>query len=205
MTEASSDPRDEITSLLIAWSGGDPSALQDLTPLVHSRLLRMAASFLRHENPGHTLQTAALVNEAFLGLVHQNRVQWQDRAHFFAIAGRLMRRILVDHARRKGYQKRGGDWQRVPDSVLEDLPTSHQTTDLVALEEALQALEDENQELARIVEMRFFGGMKVEEIAAATGLSSTTLNRRWRLARAWLRREMSPSSPEQNPDSSKPE
>ena len=153
----------------------------------------MAASFLRQERTGHTLQTTALVNEAYLGLVDQNRVQWQDRAHFFAIAGRVMRRILVDHARRKGSQKRGGAWQRVSDAALEELAPDPQGPDLIALEDALNALHQENPKLVRIVEMRFFGGLSVKEMAAVTGSSPTTLNRHWRLARAWLRREMGPA------------
>ncbi len=193
MPHPQTNHRDQITSLLLAWSAGDEDALRRLTPLVHGRLVRMAASFLRQERTGHTLQTTALVNEAYLGLVDQNRVQWQDRAHFFAIAGRVMRRILVDHARRKGSQKRGGAWQRVSDAALEELAPDPQGPDLIALEDALNALHQENPKLVRIVEMRFFGGLSVKEMAAVTGSSPTTLNRHWRLARAWLRREMGPA------------
>lgn len=184
--EASS--RDEITALLLAWSSGDATALDRLMPLVYDRLCAMAASFLRAERPEHTLQTAALVNEAYLGLIDQTRVQWRDRAHFFAIAGRIMRRVLVDSARRKGYQKRGGDWQRVTEEILARLTIEDRAPDLIALDDALEALERENPELVRLVEMRFFGGLKIEEMVEVTGQSSTTLNRRWRLARAWLRK-----------------
>ena len=180
----------EITGLLRAWSAGDKTALEALMPLVYDRLRRLAANFLRQERAGHTLQTGALVNEAYLVLVDQNRVQWQDRAHFFALAGRMMRRILIDHARRKHYQKRGGEWQRVSEEVLRLLPEDLPGPDLMALDDALEALEQRQPELVRIVEMRFFGGLSVEEMVAVTGLSSTTLNRRWRMARAWLRREL---------------
>ncbi len=186
--EASS--KDEITTLLLAWSSGDGTALNRLMPLVYDRLRAMAANFLRSERTGNTLQTAALVNEAYIGLIDQTRVQWQDRAHFFAIAGRIMRRILIDSARRKGYQKRGGDWQRVSEEILARLRIEDRAPDLVALDDALEALERENPELVRLVEMRFFGGLKIEEMVEVTGQSSTTLNRRWRLARAWLRKSL---------------
>jgi RNA polymerase sigma factor (TIGR02999 family) len=181
---------EDITGLLQAWSGGDGAALEALMPLVYDRLRRLAASFLRQERAGHTLQTGALVNEAYLALVDQTRVQWQDRAHFFALAGRMMRRILIDHARRKKYQKRGGEWQRLPEEALAALATELPDPDLIALDDAMEALEREQPELVRIVEMRFFGGLNVEEMVAVTGLSSTSLNRRWRMARAWLRREL---------------
>jgi RNA polymerase sigma factor (TIGR02999 family) len=190
----------DITALLVDWSAGDRDALEGLMPLVYDRLRRMAASFLRQERQGHTLQTGALVHEAFLVLVDQNRVQWQGRAHFFAIAGRMMRRILIDHARRKGYRKRGGDWQRLPEEALDVLPEQLPGTDLVALNDALEALEKEQPELVRIVEMRFFGGLSVEEMKAVTGHSSTTLNRRWRMARAWLRRELRGDPEEETPE-----
>jgi len=181
---------EDITGLLQAWSGGDGAALEALMPLVYDRLRRLAAGFLRQERAGHTLQTRALVNEAYLVLVDQTRVQWQDRAHFFALAGRMMRRILIDHARRKKYQKRGGEWQRLPEEALAALATELPDPDLIALDDAMEALEREQPELVRIVEMRFFGGLNVEEMVAVTGLSSTSLNRRWRMARAWLRREL---------------
>jgi len=190
MTSEELSAQNEVTSLLLAWSAGDSAALRRLIPKVHERLKRMAGSFLRQERGDHTLQTTALVNEAFLGLVDQDRVQWQDRAHFFAIAGRIMRRILVDHARSKGYQKRGGGWQRLPEAALENLEASPQSTHLIALEDALNSLAKENPKLVKIVEMRFFAGLRAKEMSAVTGLSSTTLNRQWHLARAWLRREM---------------
>ena len=175
----------EITRLLVAWSDGDGGALERLMPLVDQRLQALAASFLRHERPDHTLQTAALVNEAFLRLIDQDRVRWQDRAHFFALAGQMMRRILVDHARRANYGKRGGGSERVPEEILERFSVER-PDDLVALDEALKSLAELDSEQARIVEMRYFGGLNKEEIAAVLGISRSTVTRRWRLARAWL-------------------
>ena len=177
----------EITRLLVAWSGGDEHAVDRLVPLVHDRLRRLAASFLNRERPDHTLQTQALVNEAYLRLIDQGRVSWRDRAHFFAIAGRLMRRILVDHARRRGYVKRGGEAQRVSPAELENL-TIDRSPELVALDDALTALAKRDEQLARLVELRYFGGLTKEEIAEVLGISSATVTRRWRMAKAWLYR-----------------
>ncbi|MEM7584554.1 MAG: sigma-70 family RNA polymerase sigma factor [Acidobacteriota bacterium] len=179
----------EITTLLMAWSDGNHEALDELMPLVNRRLQALAASFLRSERADHTLQTAALVNEAFLKLIDQDQVRWRDRAHFFALAGRMMRRILVDHARSAGYAKRGGGFERVSEEALERVPVER-PKDLVALDEALSALAELDPEQARIVEMRYFGGLTKEEIAVVIGISRATVTRRWRLARAWLFRTL---------------
>ena len=154
-------------------------------PLVYRRLHALAANFLRHERPDHTLQTGALVNEAFLRLVDQKRVQWRDRAHFFALAGQFMRRILVDHARRLGYVKHGGGFEHISDEILEHTPVER-PADLLALDEALNTLAKLDAEQARLVEMRYFGGLSKEDIAQVLGISRTTVTRRFRLARAWL-------------------
>ena len=183
MTETSA----EITGLLVSWSCGDEKAIDRLMPLVHSRLRRLAAGFLNQERPDHTLQTQALVNEAYLRLIDQSRVSWRDRAHFFAIAGRLMRRILVDHARRRGYVKHGGQAKRVAPEELERL-TIDRSEELVALDEALVTLATRDRQLARLVELRYFGGLTKEEIAEVLGISSATVTRRWRMAKAWLYR-----------------
>jgi len=175
----------DITALLLAWSAGEAAALDRLMPLVYRRLNALAADFLRQERPDHTLQTGALVNEAFLRLVDQDRVQWKDRAHFFALAGQMMRRILVDHARRLGYAKRGGGFEQVSDEILEHTPVER-PADLVALDEALHRLAELSPEQARLVEMRYFGGLSKEEIALVLDISRTTVTRRFRLARAWL-------------------
>ncbi|MEE8524467.1 MAG: sigma-70 family RNA polymerase sigma factor [Thermoanaerobaculia bacterium] len=177
----------EITELLIAWSQGEEQAIDRLAPLVHDRLRRLAASFMNRERPDHTLQTQALVNEAYLRLIDQNQVSWRDRAHFFAIAGRMMRRILVDHARGLGYAKRGGEAQRIAAEELEDMPADR-PPELVALDEALDTLAGKDPQLARLVELRYFGGLNREEIAEVLGISGATVTRRWRMARAWLYR-----------------
>jgi len=177
----------EITQLLVAWSDGDQEALEKLLPLVYRRLRRLAGSYLRSERPDHTLQTSALVHEAYLRLIQQDKVRWRDRAHFFAIAAQMMRRILVDHARHHGYVKRGGPALRVPAGELDRVSASHDP-DLVALDEALKALAETDPEQARLVELRYFGGLTKEEIAEVMGIASATVTRRWRLARAWLYR-----------------
>lgn len=177
----------EITRLLIAWSDGDERALDQLIPLVYERLRRLAGSFLRYERPDRTLQTTALVNEAYLRLVEQEQVRWRDRAHFLAIAGQMMRRILVDHARRRGYAKRGGQAQRISSEALERLSVDRHP-DLVALDEALNALAEQDGQLARLVELKYFGGLNKEEIAEVLGIASATVTRRWRTAKAWLYR-----------------
>ena len=168
------------------------AALDRLLPLVHEELRRLAGRHMRHERPGHTLQASALVNEAYLRLIEVKQVQWQNRAHFFAMASRLMRRILVDAARAKGYQKRNAGGQKVSlDEAVAVATTPSQ--DFVALDDALKALEAVDPRKCKVVEMRFFGGMSVEETAAALHLSVGTIKRDWRLAKAWLARELGSS------------
>jgi RNA polymerase sigma factor (TIGR02999 family) len=179
-----------VTELLLAWGAGDRSALDQLMPLVHQELRRLARSQMRGERDNHTLQTTALVNEAFLRLVDLRRIQWQDRAHFLALSAQLMRRVLVDHARSRNYQKRGGGATTV---VLDDviLAAPERGADLVALDEALENLARVDQRKSRVVELRFFGGLSVEETAEALNVSAETVMRDWRLAKVWLLREIS--------------
>jgi RNA polymerase sigma factor (TIGR02999 family) len=181
-----------ITRLLVDWRAGDQAALDQLMPLVHDELRRLARRHMAHERVGHTLQATALVNEAFVRLIDVRQVKWQDRAHFFAVSSRLMRRILVDFARSKGYQKRGGDAQKV--SFDEALIVTHEPgQDLVALDDALDALAAFDARKAQVVEMRFFGGLSVEETAEALQVSVDTVMRDWKLAKAWLLRELKQS------------
>ena len=183
--------RKDVTGLLVAWGRGDESVLDELMPIVHGELRRLARRLMRGERGNHTLQTTAVVNEAYLRLVDLNRVRWQDRAHFFAISARLMRRILVDHARSRKYLKRGGLLRRV--SLNEALIVSGERgTDLVALDDALVALAAVDPRKSQVVELRFFGGLSIEETAEALHVSGETVVRDWRFARAWLRRELSP-------------
>ncbi len=183
-------PPQEVTQLLLAWSNGDKTALDRLIPLVHAELHRLAKLSLRNERPGHTLQTSALVNEAYLRLIDVDQVAWRNRAHFFAISAKLMRRILVDFARKRRYQKRGGAAQQV--SFDESLAVGEQRNeDLVALDDALEALAAIDQRKSQVIEMRFFGGLSVEETAEALQVSADTVMRDWRLARVWLLRELS--------------
>ena len=168
------------------------AALDRLLPLVHGELRRLAGRHMRHERPGHTLQASALVNEAYLRLIEVKQVHWQNRAHFFAMASRLMRRILVDAARAKGSQKRNAEGQKVSlDEAVAVAATPSQ--DFVALDDALNALEAVDPRKCKVVEMRFFGGMSVEETAAALDLSVGTIKSDWRLAKAWLARELGDS------------
>ena len=172
----------------MAWSGGDDSALQRLMPVVHAELRRLARREMRRERDGHTLQTTALVNEAYLRLIDVSGVTWNDRVHFFAMSARLMRRILVDHARARRYQKRGGGAQAVPfdEALVIDEPRG----DLVALDDALSSLATLDARKGQVVELRFFGGLSNEETAAALGVSEGTVRRDWRLAKAWLLNEL---------------
>jgi RNA polymerase sigma factor (TIGR02999 family) len=178
-----------VSELLRSWSDGDDDALQQLIPLVERELRRLARAYMGRERRGHTLQTTALVNEAFLKLTDARRVRWQDRAHFLGISARLMRRVLVDHARRRGYLKRGGDVQRV--TLHEGLVTSAEPAlDVVALDGALEALAKVDVRKSRIIELRFFGGLSVEETAEVLHVSADTIKRDWRLAKLWLLREL---------------
>ena len=180
---------DNITHLLNEWSAGDQRALDELTPLVYGELRHQAARYLRRERLSHTLQTTALINEAYLRLIDAKDVQWQSRAHFFAIAANLMRRILVDHARRHDAEKRGGSQIRL--TLDEGLAVAKETdVDLLAVDEALDRLATIDPQQARVVELRFFSGLSVEETAAVLGVSPKTVKRDWSVARAWLRREI---------------
>jgi len=174
-----------VTQLLVAWSDGDQSALDQLVPLVHGELRRLARSYMRGERHGHTLQTTALVNEAYLRLVDQKNVRWQNRAHFLAIAAQLMRRILVDYARRRQYRKRGGGALQVSLAAAESL-SDERTPDLVALDEALVSLAEMDPRRSQVVELRFFGGLNIEETAEILKVSPTTVERDWTTAKAWL-------------------
>ena len=179
-----------VTGLLLAWSQGEQTALDKLVPLVYAELRRIAHRYMNRERRGHTLQTTELVNEAYLRLIDANRVRWQDRAHFFAISAQLMRRILVDFARSRGYLKRGGGAHRATfDEAL--LVSPEPGPDLVALDDALVALAVKDARKCRVVELRFFGGLNVEETAEVLKVSIETVHRDWRLAKAWLAREMS--------------
>jgi RNA polymerase sigma factor (TIGR02999 family) len=185
----SGQPRQDVTALLMAWRDGDETALRRLTPLVHDELHRLAERCMRGEQAGHTLQTTALVNEAYIRLVDSSRVRWQNRAHFFAIAAQLMRRILVDFARRRRYQKRGGDCLQITLAEGWDVATNV-NADLVAVDDALQELSKLDARKAQVVELRFFGGMTLEETAEALKVSTDTVGRDWRAAKAWLTREL---------------
>jgi RNA polymerase sigma factor (TIGR02999 family) len=178
-----------ITHLLKEWNAGDTQALDRLTPLVYEELRHQAARYLRRERPGHTLQTTALIHEAYLRLVDAKDVDWQSRAHFFAIAANLMRRVLVDHARRRDADKRAGSQIRLPlDEAFGFV--NEIDVDLLAIDEALDRLETLDSQQARVVELRFFSGLTVEETATALGVSPKTVKRDWSVARAWLRREI---------------
>jgi RNA polymerase sigma factor (TIGR02999 family) len=182
-------PSHDVTHLLARWKDGDEAALQQLVPIVHAELRRLARRQMVGERPGHTLQPTALVNEAYLRLVNLKQMQWQDRAHFFAMAARLMRRILVDFARSRGYQKRGGGAKQV--SFTEALEVAEgQPTDVVALNDALEALADVDERKSRVVELRFFGGLSIEETAEVLKVSRETVRRDWKVAKMWLLRHL---------------
>jgi len=183
-------PSHEVTQLLLAWSDGDRAALDQLVPLVYGELRRLAKHHLRRERAGHTLQSAALIHEAYLRLIDVKQVRWENRAHFFAAAARLMRQILVDLARERGTRKRGGDARQVSldEALLINPPRDE---GLVALDEALTALAEVDARKSRVVELRFFGGLSVEETAEALKVSVETVNRDWRFAKSWLSRRLS--------------
>jgi RNA polymerase sigma-70 factor (ECF subfamily) len=185
-------PPGDVTALLLAWSRGDEGALAQLTALVHEELRRIARRYMSGERPGHPLQTTALVNEAYLKLVDARRVRWQNRAHFLGVAARLMRRILVDVARSRKYQKRGGAWQQV---TLHEwaLVSTGPAADLEALDQALERLARIDARKARVVELRFFAGLSLEESAEVLGVSTDTIGRDWSTAKTWLRRELTRS------------
>jgi RNA polymerase sigma factor (TIGR02999 family) len=187
------EPLDQdLTHLLIQWSKGDSAALDALVPLVYDELRRLAQLYLSREKPGHTLSSTALVHEAYLRLVKQKDVTWQNRAHFFGVAARMMRRILVDHARRRGYAKRGGGALTL--SLDETIaPAPEREMDLVALDDALETLAKLDERQSRMVELRFFGGLSIEETSEVLGVSAPTVKREWASARAWLYREISGS------------
>ena len=178
---------ESITQLLVDWSHGDQAALEKLMPLVYSELRRLASNYLRRERPGHTLQPTALVNEAYLKLVDQRNAKWQNRAQFFGVAAQLMRRILVDHARAHQAAKRGGsDQQRLSITGAERI-VQQPEVDLLALHEALEDLATLDPQQERIVELKFFGGLSIEETAEVMGIGHATVERDWKMARAWLR------------------
>jgi RNA polymerase sigma factor (TIGR02999 family) len=180
----------QVTRLLRAWCGGDPAALDQLMPLVYDELRRMARRYMQQEKPGNTLQPTALVNEAFLRMVDVTGVRWQDRAHFFAIAAQIMRRILVDAARARGSGKRGGGVERVDlNESIDALPELDRR--LVDLDEALESLARFDARKAKVVELRFFAGLSVKEIAEVVKISQESVKRDWKLARAWLMHELS--------------
>jgi RNA polymerase sigma factor (TIGR02999 family) len=182
------DQGHEITRLLVAWSDGEESALEKLTPIVYEELRQLAKRYMRQERPGHTLQSTAIVHEAFLRLVNQN-VEWNSRAHFFAIAAKMMRRILVDHARSRAASKRGAGVTPVPLDERNAI-SPEQDVDLVALDEALEHLATIDPQRSRIVELRYFGGLSNEESAEILGISPTTVQRQWTGAKAWLYHEL---------------
>ncbi len=184
-----SSPRTDVTELLLAWNTGDRTALDRLMPVVYQELRRLARHYMQSEKPGHSLQATALVNEAYIRLVDQQRVDWKNRAHFFGAAAQIIRRVLVDHARSRGRLKRGGDDVRV--TFDGDIgPRSEVQGDLVALDDALNQLAKLDPQQARVVELRYFTGLSIEETAEALGISPATVKRDWATARAWLFREM---------------
>jgi RNA polymerase sigma factor (TIGR02999 family) len=183
------NPSQQVTQLLVAWGNGDKVAGDELMSVVYHELHRLAHHYMKHESPGHTLQTSALVNEAFVRLVDQRNIQWQNRSHFFGIAAQMMRRILVDYARQRYCAKRGGGVAAM--SLDEDLIGSDQrTAEVMELHQALEKLVEFDPRKSQIVELRFFGGLSIEETAEVLSVSPGTVMRDWTLAKAWLRREM---------------
>lgn len=190
---SAAQPQPDVTQLLVNWSNGDRQALEQLTPLVYSELCRLASRYLRRERQGHTLQSTALVHEAYMRLVDQRNVHWQNRAHFFGIAAQLIRRILVDHARSHHAQKRGADACKL--SLDEAIATAEKRDlNLVALDDALETLAKIDEQQSRVVELRFFTGLSIEETAEVLGISPATVKRDWAAAKAWLYREISGSA-----------
>jgi RNA polymerase sigma factor (TIGR02999 family) len=181
---------ENLTSLLIEWQEGDKTALDRLTPLVYDELRRIAHRYVRRERNGHTLETTALVNEAYIRLAGSKNIAWENRSHFFAATAQVMRHVLIDHARRRLYRKRGGDAQHVPlDDAISEM-TDQRADELIVLNEALEELSKLDPRKARVVEMRYFGGLSLEETAEALNVSLMTVRRDWRAAKAWLFRRM---------------
>lgn len=179
----------QVTELLNDWQGGDRTALEKLTPVIYDELKRIAHRYVQRERSGHTLQTTALVNEAYLRLAAQKEIAWENRAHFFAVSAQVMRHILIDYARRRRYAKHGGELQQVP---LEEatLMSAERATELIALDEALNELKQLDQRKSSVVELRYFGGLSLEEAADVLDVSVMTVRRDWRAAKAWLYRRM---------------
>jgi RNA polymerase sigma-70 factor (ECF subfamily) len=186
---------DEITQMLKAWNSGDDAALQSLIPAVYKQLHQSARSHMARERPGHVLQTSALVNEVYVRLVGVERINWKNRAHFLAVCAQMMRQILVDLARERCAQKRGGDARHVPLNEDGLFRSGYPNTQLLALDDALKALADADRRKSRVVELRFFGGLDVAETAEVLGVSPVTVQRDWKLAKAWLFRELSGGKP----------
>jgi RNA polymerase sigma factor (TIGR02999 family) len=188
---------ERVTQLLINWRNGDKAAFDQLMPLVYEELRRLARRFMRKERRDHTLQTSALINEAYLRLVDHTAANWQNRAHFFAVAAQVMRHILIDHARNYKYEKRGGGAQKVP---LDEAAvfSEERVAELVALDDALTSLSALDPRKSQIIELRFFGGLSIEETAEVMGLSPTTVQREWRSAKSWLQRFIEGKNPAEN-------
>jgi RNA polymerase sigma factor (TIGR02999 family) len=178
----------DVTKLLRDWTGGDRTALDRLLPVVYEELRRTAVAYMRRERPGHTLQATALINEAYLRVIDIHRIEWRDRTHFFALCAQMMRRILVDHARSRTYLKRGGGVR--PVALDESVKMEEPAAEIIALDDALNALAIHDERKARVVELRFFAGLSVEETAAVLNVSPQTVLRDWNLSKAWLAREM---------------
>ena len=178
----------QVTQLLTDWRNGNQAALEELVPLVHAELRRLARAYLRRERAGHTLQTSALINEAYLRLMDK-QIDWQNRAHFIGVAAQSMRRILVDHARAQLVAKRGGEQQRVSLADIAEMPDARDA-ELIALDDALTTLAEFDPQQCRVVELRYFGGLTIDETAEALGISHATVEREWAMARVWLRRQL---------------
>jgi RNA polymerase sigma factor (TIGR02999 family) len=179
-----------VTQMLREWSDGDQAVLENLMPLVYDELRRLASRSLRKERPGHTLQTTALIHEAYLKLVNQRDAKWQNRSHFFAIASQAMRRILVDYARERHREKRGGSAENLPIEEAAFVASQEKSVDLVALDEALTRLAKFDERQAKVVELRYFSGLDIDETAEVLGISNATVRRDWNIAKAWLKQEI---------------
>jgi RNA polymerase sigma-70 factor (ECF subfamily) len=184
-------PRPDVTQLLIAWSDGRREALDELMAVVYEDLRRLAASYMRRESAGHALQPTALVSETYLRLIDQRRVRWRNRAHFFGVAAGMMRRILVDHARRRLAERRGRDWARVTLTGVDLAAHEPNPIDVLALHESLERLASFDPQQAQIVELRYFAGLTIDEVAEVVGVSEATVAREWTIAKAWLRANLS--------------